>query len=270
MKLGYRVSPGEKIRLRDFDPDDKGPFEGKNDPEVAKRREKDLARLQDLQERLYAEKKRAVLVVLQAMDTAGKDGALRHVVGPLDSRGVQVVTFQAPNAAELAHDYLWRVHAHTPRRGEMTFFNRSHYEDVLAVRAFELQPESVWSKRYDHLNAFERLLDDEGTRVVKLYLHISRDEQKRRLEERLRDPEKRWKFEPADLKARAKWDEFEAAYEDALSRTSTQHAPWWIVPANRKWMRDLTVAHVLVQLLEEMDPQIPKVDLDPSTIVIPD
>jgi PPK2 family polyphosphate:nucleotide phosphotransferase len=208
--------------------------------------------------------------VLQAMDTAGKDGALHHVVGPLDSRGVHVVTFKAPNDEELAHDYLWRVHRWTPRRGEMTFFNRSHYEDVLAVRVFDLQPKSVWSRRYDHITAFEKMLGDEGTRVVKFFLHISKDEQKRRLQERLDDPDKRWKFDPSDLKARAKWDDFEAAYEDVLSRTSTEEAPWYVVPANRKWMRDLAVANVLVQVLEDMNPQIPTVNLDPSKIVIPD
>jgi PPK2 family polyphosphate:nucleotide phosphotransferase len=181
-----------------------------------------------------------------------------------------VVTFKRPNEEELAHDYLWRVHRWTPRRGEMSFFNRSHYEDVLAVRAFDLQPKSVWSKRFDHINAFEQMLTDEGTRVIKFFLHISKEEQKRRLQERLDDPDKRWKFEPADLKGREKWDDFEAAYEEAISRTSTKHAPWWIVPANRKWMRDVTVAQVLVQLLEDMDPQIPTVDLDPKKIVIPD
>jgi PPK2 family polyphosphate:nucleotide phosphotransferase len=270
MKLAQRVAPGERVRLADYDPDDKGPFEGKNDPEVAKRRDKDLERLMALQERLYAERKRSVLVVLQAMDTAGKDGALRHVVGPLDSRGVHVVSFKAPNDEELAHDYLWRVHKVTPRRGEMTFFNRSHYEDVLTVRVFDLVPKLVWSRRYDHINAFEKMLGDEGTRVVKFYLHISKDEQKRRLQERLDDPEKRWKFAPEDLKGRAKWDELEAAYEDVLERTSTNEAPWYIVPANRKWMRDLAVAHVLVNLLEEMDPQIPTTNLDLSKIVIPD
>jgi PPK2 family polyphosphate:nucleotide phosphotransferase len=270
MKLARRIEPGARVRLADFDPDDRGPFEGKQDPAVAKQREKDLVRLAELQELLYSEKKRGVLVVLQAMDTAGKDGVLRHVVGPLDSRGVQVVTFKKPNEDELAHDYLWRVHRSTPKRGEMVFFNRSHYEDVLVVRAFDLVPKSVWSRRYDHINAFEQMLSDEGTRIVKFYLHISKDEQKRRLQERLEDPDKRWKFEPADLAARKKWDELERAYEEVLERTSTKEAPWYVVPANRKWARDIAVANVLVELLEDMNPKVPKVDLDPKSIVIPD
>ena len=193
MKLAHRVEPGEKVRLADIDPDDTGPFSGKSDPKVEKHLTDLQTRLSELQERLYAEQRRGVLVVLQAMDTAGKDGVLRKVVGPLDSRGVDVATFKAPNTEELAHDYLWRCHLRAPRRGDMVFFNRSHYEDVLAVRVLGLQPKSVWRKRFDHINDFERMLTDEGTRVVKIYLHISKDEQKKRLQERLDEPDKRWK-----------------------------------------------------------------------------
>jgi PPK2 family polyphosphate:nucleotide phosphotransferase len=270
MKLAHLVEPGAKVNLADIDPDDKGPFQDKRDPDAAVRRDEDRAVLADLQERLYAEGKRSLLVVLQAMDTAGKDGVLRHVVGPLDSRGVFVWSFKAPSQEELAHDYLWRVHNRAPRKGEMTFFNRSHYEDVLVVRALNLVPKERWSKRYDHINAWEKMLTDEGTRVVKFFLHISKDEQKRRLEERLQEPEKRYKFEGADLTMRRHWDELAEAYEAALSKTSTEYAPWYIVPANRKWFRDIAVAHVLARVLEEMDPKYPTVELDPAKIVIPD
>jgi PPK2 family polyphosphate:nucleotide phosphotransferase len=268
--LAVPIPPGHPVSLDAIDPDDKGPFDSKADPEVALRLDRWLLRLCDLQELLYAEQRRAVLVVLQAMDTAGKDGALRKVAGPLDSRGVQVASFKAPHSEELAHDYLWRVHARAPRRGDITFFNRSHYEDVLAARVFQLVDKSVWKRRYEHINAWERMLVDEGTTVVKIYLHISRQEQKRRLQERLDDADKRWKFDPGDLKARARWDDFRAAYEEAFARTSTEHAPWHIVPANRKWYRDLAVAQLLCETLERMAPRPPRVDLDPSAIVIPD
>jgi PPK2 family polyphosphate:nucleotide phosphotransferase len=270
MKFAHRVEPGETVRLADIDPDDKGAFSGKDDPKVAKQLAADALALCDLQERLYAEQERGVLVVLQAMDTAGKDGVLRKVVGPLDSRGVQVASFKAPNAEEAAHDYLWRVHQKTPRKGDMVFFNRSHYEEVLVVRVLGLRPKQVWKKRFDHINDFERQLADEGTRIVKIFLHISKDEQKRRLQERLDDPAKNFKFETADLDMRARWDDFMAAYEEVFARTSTEYAPWWIVPANRKWYRDACVQRILVDLLTEMDPKYPKKVLDAKKIVIPD
>jgi PPK2 family polyphosphate:nucleotide phosphotransferase len=269
--LAHRVDPGKPLKLSDIDPEDKGPFDSKNDPAVAAQLEQDQMRLCELQERLYAEQRHGVLVVLQAMDTAGKDGVLRKVVGPLDSRGVHVVTFKAPNSEELAHDYMWRAHVKTPRRGDMTFFNRSHYEDVLVVRVLDLVPKKIWKNRFDHINNFEKMLTDEGTRVVKIYLHISKEEQKRRLQERLDDPEKHWKFDQADLKMRARWDDFMAAYEDALPKTSTDYAPWYVVPANRKWFRDLAVAQLLVRTLEEMDPHFPTApDFSPDKIIIPD
>jgi PPK2 family polyphosphate:nucleotide phosphotransferase len=270
MKLAHIIEPGTRVSLAKLPTDEKGPYEGKHDPEVARRFEKDIGRLTELQELLFAEKRRALLVILQAMDTAGKDGVLRTVGGPLDSRGVQVVSFGPPSSTELAHDYLWRVHQHTPRRGDIAFFNRSHYEEVLVVRVTGLVPKSVWKHRFDHINAFERMLSDEGTRVVKVFLHISKAEQKRRLEERLAVPEKRWKFDPTDLKMRALWDDCQTAYEDVLERTSTDYAPWYVVPADRKWFRDLAVAGLLVDVLEEMDPKAPVVDLDPAKLVIPD
>jgi PPK2 family polyphosphate:nucleotide phosphotransferase len=269
MALAYKVKPGSKFSLKDIDPNEKGRFDGKNDPMYEEELLTAIEKLIKLQEKLYAEARQSLLVVLQAMDTAGKDGVLRKVVGPLDSRGVHVATFKAPSSEDLAHDYLWRVHAKTPKRGDMMFFNRSHYEDVLVVRVLDLVPKAVWKRRYDHINAFEKMLSDEGTRVVKFYLHISKDEQKRRLEERLHDPQKHWKFDPADLKMRAKWDDFMAAYDEAIERTSTDEAPWYVIPANRKWIRDLAVAQVLVQTLEAMDPKYPKKEIDPN-IVIPD
>lgn len=270
MPLPTLVSPGTKIRLSEIDPETKGDFTGKSDPQAATQLNEDLARLVALQDRLYAEQKQAVLVVLQAMDTAGKDGVLRKVVGPLDSRGVNVASFKAPNEEERAHDYLWRCHEHAPRKGQMVFFNRSHYEDVLVVRVKELVKPAVWKRRFDHINAFEKMLSDEGTHVIKIYLHISKDEQKRRLEERLADPERRWKFDPADLDARAQWDAYMDAYEDAISRTSTKHAPWHVVPANRKWFRDLSIARILVELLESIDPQYPPIPDGLTGLVIPD
>jgi PPK2 family polyphosphate:nucleotide phosphotransferase len=270
MKLAHHVKPGAKLRLADIDPDASGPFDGKGDKAAVKLMNEYSQRLSDLQERLYAEQSRSLLVVLQALDTAGKDGVLRKVVGPLDSRGVNVATFKAPNAEELHHDYLWRIHQKVPRKGDIVFFNRSHYEDVLVVRVMGLAPNSVWKRRFDHINDFERMLGDEGTRVVKIYLHISKDEQKRRLEERLEDPDKLWKFEPKDLEMRARWDDFIEAYEDAVTRTSTAAAPWWVVPANRKWFRDLCVAQILVDVLDDMNPAYPKASFEADKIVIPD
>ena len=267
--FGIRVDPGKKFALKSVDPDDTGGFKGKDDPRVAEQREADIKRLAELQQRFLAEKKHALLVVLQAMDTAGKDGVLRHVVGPLDSRGASVVSFKAPCPDELAHDFLWRVHSRAPAKGEMVFWNRSHYEDVLVVRVLGLKPEHVWKRRYGHINDFERMLTDEGTRVVKFYLHISKDEQKERLQERIDEPEKRWKFDPGDLDMRRRWGDFQDAYDDMLERCSTEHAPWYVVPANKKWYRDLVVARRLVEVLEDIGPRFPEPKgLDFSKIVI--
>jgi PPK2 family polyphosphate:nucleotide phosphotransferase len=268
MALTHRIEEGSRVSLDDIDPAETGPYRGKDDPKAQRQLEQDVERLQALQERLFAEGQRSLLVVLQALDAGGKDGTLRHVVGPLDSRSVHAFGFKAPSEEERAHDFLWRVHARLPRRGEIVVFNRSHYEDVLVARVMKLVPKEVWSKRYDHINAFERMLADEGTRVVKFYLHVSKAEQKRRLEERLADPEKRWKFDPGDLAVRERWDDFREAYEDALSKCSTRAAPWHVVPADRKWYRNLAVARALVDVLEEMDPKFPKPSFDPRKIVI--
>ncbi|WP_456476727.1 polyphosphate kinase 2 family protein [Oceanithermus sp.] len=261
----YRVAPGGP-----FDPytwptrEDDGFAGGKK---AARKELKVIGkRLGELQARLYAEGRRALLVVLQGMDTAGKDGTIRRVFRMVNPQGVRVASFKKPTALELAHDYLWRVHARVPARGEIGIFNRSHYEDVLVVRVHDLVPPEVWGRRYDHINAFEQLLSDEGTRIVKFFLHISQDEQKKRLEARLENPKKHWKFNPADLAERALWDAYMEAYRAALERTSTAHAPWYAVPADRKWQRDLVVARVLLETLEAMDPQFPKVDFDPEAI----
>lgn len=226
-------------------------------------------RLAELQENLWAEGKRSLLVVLQAMDTGGKDGTIRHVFRGVNPHGVKVWSFGVPTEAELARDYLWRVHDRVPADGTIGIFNRSHYEDVLVVRVKGLAPEEVWSRRYGHIRDFERLLADEGTVIVKLFLHISKEEQKERLQARLDEPHKTWKFNEGDLADRALWDDFQEAYRVALSETSTAHAPWYVIPADRKWYRNLAVSSILIDTLERMDPMPPEPDPDLDQVVIP-
>jgi PPK2 family polyphosphate:nucleotide phosphotransferase len=217
-------------------------------------------RLNQLQKALFAEGRRALLVVLQGRDAAGKDGVIRKVFGPLDAQGCGVTTFRKPSELELAHDYLWRVHAAVPRRGFIGVFNRSHYEDVLVVRVLGLVPQAQWEQRYEQINAFEKHLAENDTVILKFFLHVSRDEQKHRLQERLDDPAKNWKFNPGDLDTRRRWDEYTAAYADALTRCSTPWAPWYLVPADQNGARDVMVAEVVVDALERMNPQFPKAD----------
>lgn len=257
-----RVTPGSKVDLAKLDTRETFGFDKTG---AAERLAETAARLDELQERLWAEGRRRLLIVLQGMDTAGKGGAIEHVMGSFDPAGVRVVSFKTPTPAELAHDYLWRVHPHVPGNGEVVIFDRSHYEDVLVVRVRELVPKKVWSRRYDHINAFERLLADEGTTIVKLFLHISSDEQRERLQARLDEPTKRWKFRLGDLEERKRWDDYRAAYEAMLARCSTAWAPWYVVPADRKWVRNLVVAEILRDVLEELDPQYP-----PAAEEIPD
>lgn len=209
------------------------------------------------QARLAAEGSRGLLLVLQAMDAAGKDGTIRAIFSGVNPAGVKVTSFKVPGGPETQHDYLWRVHAAVPGKGEIGVFNRSHYEDVLVVRVKGFVPKAVWSKRFDHINAFERLLVDEGTTVVKVFLHVGKEEQRERLQERIDDPEKRWKFRAGDLDDRALWPQFQAAYQDAIQRTSTDVAPWYVVPADRNWVRNLAVAKILLHTLEGMDPKLP-------------
>jgi len=252
----YLVTPGTEANLaardtRSTEGFNGGKLEGK---EALKPLNSTLA---ELQTRLWAESKQKLLIILQAMDTGGKDGTIRSVFEGVNPQGVRVWGFGAPNEWELAHDYLWRIHQRTPENGGIAIFNRSHYEDVLIVRVKGLVSEQRWRQRFDHIVEFERLLADEGTTVVKLFLHISKKEQKERLEARLREPDKRWKFNVADLEDRKLWEDFSVAYEEAISRTSSEHAPWYVVPADRKWYRDLAVASILIKALEKMNPTYP-------------
>jgi len=218
-------------------------------------------RISELQQRLFAEARRSVLLVLQGLDASGKDGVIRSVFDGVNPQGCRVVSFRAPTSTELAHDYLWRVHAQLPARGEIGIFNRSHYEDIVAVRMLELAPKEVWSRRPGHIVAFERMLVDEGTTLVKAFLNVSKDEQQKRLQERVDDPERRWKFRHDDLKVRARFDEYLDAYDEVIAETSTEYAPWYVVPADRNWVKATAVATLLVEALERIDPKLP----DPET-----
>lgn len=263
----YRVQPGSSIDLKQWDPDERMFFdEGKKS---ARKYLIELNnRLEELQELLYAERKHRLLIVLQAMDTGGKDGTIRHVFDGVNPQGVKVASFKVPTRKELDHDYLWRVHKFVPGDGEITIFNRSHYEDVLVVRVHELVPPDVWGKRYQHINDFERMLADEGTTILKFYLHISSDEQKERLQARLDEPGKQWKFSLGDLKERKRWSEYIRAYQDVLSKTSTPWAPWYIIPANRKWYRNLVIASILINTMEGLGMSYPQPEDDLDGVVV--
>lgn len=251
----FLATPDKKLRLNRYDTAQKGSFQNKEDAAEATA---DLqARLASLQDVLYAQAKYAVLIVLQAMDTGGKDGAIAHVFRGLNPQGCSVRSFKAPSSEELAHDYLRRIHQATPARGMIGIFNRSHYESVLVERVKQLAPKKVWSRRYEHINAFERLLCDEGTLVLKFFLHISKQEQKRRLEARLADKRKLWKFNAADLLERKRWDQYVEAYEAAIEKCSTAHAPWYIIPADHKWFRNWAISDLLVRNLETLDLKYP-------------
>ncbi|MDY7041235.1 MAG: polyphosphate kinase 2 family protein [Chloroflexota bacterium] len=263
----YRVRPDTKIDLSQWDPNDRGAFGG--DKREAREKLRTLnERLEELQELLYAEHKHKVLIVLQAMDTGGKDGTIRHVFEGVNPQGVKVAGFKVPTPEELDHDYLWRIHKRSPARGTIVIFNRSHYEDVLAVRVHNLAPPAVWGRRYAHINSFERMLSDEGTTILKFFLHIDLDEQKKRFQARLDEPRKRWKFRLGDVKERKLWPEYMRAYEDVLGKTSTEWAPWYIVPANRKWYRNLVVATVLVETLGGLNMSYPQPEEDLDNVVI--
>jgi PPK2 family polyphosphate:nucleotide phosphotransferase len=252
----YMARPGRKVNLDEWDPNDRQAFHGTKEQAQTKIQQLDR-QLDALQELLYAGHKHKILVVLQAMDTAGKDGVIRKVFEGINPQGVRVATFKQPTPTELDHDYLWRVHQELPGRGELVIFNRSHYEDVLIVRVHNLVPAHVWEKRYDQINEFERMLAEEGTTILKFYLNIDEDEQKKRLQARLDDPDKRWKFNPDDLQERSLWPEYIKAYNAILTRTSTTWAPWYIVPSNTKWYRNLTVAQILVEALVSLKMSYP-------------
>jgi PPK2 family polyphosphate:nucleotide phosphotransferase len=251
----YLVKPGKKIKLADFPTDDTNDFKDKQ--EARKPTREHLKKLVKLQDVLYAQSKYAVLVVFQAMDGGGKDGAIKHVFSGVNPQGCSVTSFKVPSVEELAHDFLWRVHRATPGKGTIGIFNRSHYESVLVERVKDLVPEKVWRKRYDHINSFEKYLSDENTVILKFFLHLSYEEQKRRMERRLRDSSKNWKFSPSDLKERKRWDDYMEAYEDALSRCSTNYAPWYVVPADHKWYRNYVVSDMIVRCLKKLDLHYP-------------
>lgn len=263
----YMVKPGTKVNLSKLDPDDTGDFRSGKEEALAEITSL-TQKLTNLQEVLFAEHKHKILIVLQAMDTGGKDGTIRHVFSGVNPAGMRVVSFKVPSAEELDHDYLWRIHAATPAKGEMVIFNRSHYEDVLVVRVHEIVPPEVWKKRFEQINAFEEHLIANGTTILKFYLHIDKDEQKERLQARLDDPAKHWKFRLGDLEERKLWPAYMQAYEDVLEKTSTDNAPWMIVPANRKWYRDLLISRVLVNTLENLKMKFPESQENLSGVVV--
>ena len=260
-----RVEAGTRYRMRDADAVRSLGWE-RDKAELATA--ENVRRLGELQYKMYADGRFGMLVVLQAIDGGGKDSTIRRVFGAMNPQGCTVTSFKAPTPLELKHDYLWRVHAHAPPHGEVAVFNRSHYEDVLVVRVDRLVPEPVWTARYEQINHFEKLLVDSGTRVVKIFLHISKEEQKVRFEERLTDKTKQWKFDPADLRKREQWEDYRVAFEAALSRCSTAEAPWYAVPADRKWMRDFAVSQILLQEFEQLPLRWPKPTYDPRQIRI--
>jgi PPK2 family polyphosphate:nucleotide phosphotransferase len=249
------VKPGSKVDLSKLDPSATFGYTKESAQSVVA---DGLSRLESLQERLWASKAAQILIVLQGIDTSGKDGTVRHVMDAFNAQGCQVIGFGVPTEDEAAHDYLWRHHLATPQKGWLSIFNRSHYESVLVVRVHELVPKKVWSRRYDQINEWERMLVDEGTTILKFFLHIDRDEQRVRLQDRIDTPDKQWKFKLPDLKERLLWDQYIAAYEDALTRCSTELAPWYVIPANRKWFRNLAVAEIVADAMDDLKLAYPK------------
>lgn len=262
----YIVKPGEKIRLKDIASEISDTSYNKKS--AYNRIAENVVVMADLAKKLYAEDKRSILLVLQGMDTAGKDGTIRSVMRGMNPTSCQVVSFKKPSEEELDHDFLWRIHKSVPRRGNIGIFNRSHYEDVLIVRVHSLIPESVWKTRYETINDFEKLLHQNGTTIVKCFLHISSETQRKRLQARLDDPGKHWKFNMADLAERKLWDDYQEAYESALENCSTKYAPWHIIPSDKKWSRNLVVSEILRKTLEELDPQFPAAEADYNGIVV--
>jgi PPK2 family polyphosphate:nucleotide phosphotransferase len=260
----FEVKPGSDFKIARVDADFTGGHDTKDSakPETARQ----LRKLWDLQYRLFAENQRSVLICLQALDAGGKDGTINHVIGAMNPQGARVHSFKVPTPVEAAHDFLWRIHRQTPAKGEVVVFNRSQYEDVLVVRVHDLVPKKVWSKRYDLINEFEQNLAQAGTHVLKFYLHISKAEQLARFKERLDDPARRWKISESDYTERALWPQYESAYQEAIARTSTKHAPWYVIPANHKWFRNLAVSTIVVEALESLDLQLPKPTVDIAAI----
>lgn len=260
----YMVKPGAKVRLKDRDPGDTAGLDKEKDVLEATRQAVD--QIADLQYRLYAEGRQSLLIVLQAMDAGGKDGTINHVFAPLNPQGCRVVGFKEPSTREQDHDFLWRIHAQVPRRGEIVVFNRSHYEDVLVVRVHKLAPRPVWSQRFRFINDFEKLLAAGGTRILKFYLHIDEEEQLERFKQRLDDPRRHWKISDSDYRDRQFWPEYRKAYEEALARCSTEGAPWFIIPSNHKWFRNLAVSQIVLETLRSMKPEFPAPSVDLAAI----
>lgn len=264
-KMIVTAQPGEKVRLSDVDPDATG---GLNKKAAVERFLQLREKISGLQQILFAEGRRSLLLVFQAMDTGGKDGAIKNLCAGLNPAGLEITSFKAPSQNELDHDFLWRIHQAAPGKGMIGIWNRSHYEDVLVVRVHKLVPKKIWEARYDQINRFEKNLAENGTTILKFMLHISKEEQAERLQARLDDPEKRWKFNPNDLKERSFWKDYQEAYEDAINRCTTEYAPWHIVPANHKWARNLAIVDLVLKTLKKMDPRYPKISFDPKTVVI--
>jgi PPK2 family polyphosphate:nucleotide phosphotransferase len=251
----FRVKPGKKIRLKDFDPQFGARHEKKKS--ALQKIEKLQTRMDELQFQLYAENKHSLLICLQAPDAGGKDGVVRHVIGAMNPQGCRVVGFKQPSAEELAHDFLWRIERQTPRRGEVVIFNRSHYEDVLVVRVHHLVSKKVWSERYEQINDFERRLAANNMHILKFFLHISKEEQLERFKQRLDDPARHWKISESDYLEREYWDDYQAAYEDAINNCSTDDAPWFVIPSDRKWFRNLAISEIIVETLEKIGMKLP-------------
>lgn len=262
----FKVRPGKKVDLAAWDPEYTSKYKHKQDAEELLA--KNVQRLDDLQYLLYAENRRSMLVVLQGMDASGKDGTIRHVMRGLNPQGCRVTSFKVPSGEEQAHDFLWRIHRAVPQKGELGIFNRSQYEDVLVVRVHELVPKGVWSKRYEEINNFEKHLADNNVSILKFFLHISKDEQLKRFQDRVKDPTKRWKVSDADFAERKYWDSYVKAYQDALSRCSTKYAPWYVIPANHKWFRDLAVAQIIVETMAGLGMKFPKPTIDVTKLKI--
>lgn len=256
----FKVAPGSKVRLKDVDPGFKGEHESHK--EAIEEIEQDQKKLRTLQELFYADGRFSLLICLQGMDTGGKDGTINHILGAMNPQGCRVVGFRQPSVEELAHDFLWRIHQVAPPRGKVAIFNRSHYEDVLAVRVHNLVPKAVWSSRYDQINAFEKELVENDTHILKFYLHISKQEQLSRFKDRLDDPTKQWKISESDYAERKFWDDYMAAYEEALSRCSTEQAPWYVIPSDHKWFRNLAIARIVVDYLEGLGMKFPPPSVD--------
>jgi PPK2 family polyphosphate:nucleotide phosphotransferase len=258
------ATPGKKIKLDKWDPEDTLGWDKNHKMKASLA--KTIEKLDELQYLLYAEHKRALLIVLQGLDAAGKDGTIRHVMAGVNPQGCRVTSFKKPTSEELSHDFLWRIHKAVPPVGDIGIFNRSHYEDVLIARVHNLVPKEVWSRRYDEINEFERTLEENNVKILKFFLHISKDEQKRRFQQRIDDKDRRWKISEADFAERKYWDDYTKAYEAALTNCSTEHAPWYVIPSNKKWFRNLAVSHIAVETLEELHMKFPAPTVDVSKI----